>query len=277
MGRPAAWLPRLALPPGGAYDGLRPACSSSASTSAQRWPLHFVVEGDLHLTLDGVFLHRHGQDATSPATTAVSAEAAFVAFCAEARTDRRDQGRLGACSTGGSSTCEPARRDPDGGEWRRGVPETSYVLPFLDGRCRSMPEAELLAYVVFAGLPMPRSTRRSTIATASELTPDQWFADYELACRVRGQPAPGGPAAVQRRHRPVRRSTAGNASPYEQVTKERLRSPKATVRHGARARSSRCGYDGPPPDFEACGQSLFMPLPDVVRASAQRDRRRAVP
>ena len=33
--------------------------------------------------------------------------------------------------------------------------ETAYVLPFLDGRCRSIPEAELLAYVVFAGLPMP--------------------------------------------------------------------------------------------------------------------------
>ena len=66
------------------------------------------------------------------------------------------------------------------------MPETSYALPFLEGRCRSMPEAELLAYVVFAGLPCRRSTGRSRSSNGSELTPDLWFADYGLVVEYEG-------------------------------------------------------------------------------------------
>lgn len=48
------------------------------------FPLHFVVEGDLHLELDDVFLHRTVK--MPPADDeGVSVEAAFVALCAEAR------------------------------------------------------------------------------------------------------------------------------------------------------------------------------------------------
>ena len=56
-----------------------------------------------------------------------------------------------------------------------------------------------------------------------------------------------------------------NHVPYEQVTKERMRSPKATVRMVHRA-LVRCGYDGPRPDFDGFWPMLFMPLRDVVRA-----------
>ena len=49
-----------------------------------------------------------------------------------------------------------------------------------------MPEAELLAYVVFAGLPMPEVNVAIEVAPGVELTPDLWFADYDLAVEYEG-------------------------------------------------------------------------------------------
>ncbi|MGZ5405291.1 MAG: hypothetical protein ACXWDL_11635, partial [Nocardioides sp.] len=49
-----------------------------------RWPLRFVVEGDLHLAVEGVFLHRTKRlppDAHGMATPA----AAYLAYCRRAR------------------------------------------------------------------------------------------------------------------------------------------------------------------------------------------------
>ena len=48
------------------------------------WPLRFVIQGDHHLALDGVFLHRTKH---LPPTddVGVTAAAAFIMFCARAR------------------------------------------------------------------------------------------------------------------------------------------------------------------------------------------------
>ena len=46
----------------------RPGCGSRPRRG-RRWPLHFVVEGDLHLVLDGRVPAPHGQDATAAMTT----------------------------------------------------------------------------------------------------------------------------------------------------------------------------------------------------------------
>ena len=52
--------------------------------------------------------------------------------------------------------------------WRRGVPETTYVLPLpRPTRCRSMPEAELLAYVVACRPRCPEVNERSSSRRAS--------------------------------------------------------------------------------------------------------------
>ena len=51
---------------------------------------------------------------------------------------------------------------------------------------------------------------------------------------------------------------------YEQVTKERVRSPKATVRQIHLALVAR-GYEGPPPEFGELWASLFAPVAAVVR------------
>ena len=113
------------------------------------FPLHFVVEGDLHLALDGVFLHRTVKMPQCDDRD-VATEAAFVAFCADARLI--DAIKVG-CFLLHQEWLDGHLLDQILTEekWRRGAPETSYVLPFLDDRPRSIPEAELLAYVVFAG------------------------------------------------------------------------------------------------------------------------------
>ena len=251
---------RLALPEPARTTGVTRIQQLGLDTGP-RWPLHFVVEGDLHLTLDGVFLHRTvkmppgDEDGTNP-------EAAFVAYCAEART-------LGAIKVG----CLLLHREQLDlhlldqllieEKWRRGVTETTYVLPFLDGRCRSLPEAELLAYVVAAGLPLPEVNHPIEVAPGVALTPDQWYDRYELAIEYEGSQHQEDRAqytadidryALYRRH--------GVA--YEQVTRERMRSPKATVRHVHDALVER-GYDGPAPDFDGLWLTLFRLLTDVVR------------
>lgn len=226
-----------------------------------RTPLHFVVESDLHLVLDGVFLHRTvkmppGDD------DGVSVEAAFVAYCAESRT-------IDAIKAG----CMLLRLellDADALErmlaeepWRRGVAETTYLLSFLDARCRSLPEAELLAYVVCAGLPMPEVNETIELAPGLEVAPDQWYVRFELAVEYEGsqhQEDRGQYNADIDRYATYRRCKVD----YELITKERMRSPKATVRLVHAALVAR-GYDGPPPDFDGLWLTLFRPLADVVR------------
>lgn len=226
-----------------------------------RSPLHFVVQGDLHLTLEGVFLHRTVKMPRSDDEGA-SAEAAFIAFCAESRT-------IDAIKAG----CMLLRLellDPDLIErivaeesWRRGAAETAYVLAFLDGRCRSLPEAELRTYVVCAGLPVPEINESIELRPGLEVTPDQWYADYEVAVEYEGsqhQEDRGQYNADIDRYATYRRHKVD----YELVTKERMRSPRATVRVIHAALASR-GYDGPPADFEGLWPTLFVPLSEVVR------------
>lgn len=251
---------RLALPASARTTGLTRIQQLGLDTGP-RWPLHFVVEGDLHLTLDGVFLHRTVKMPPGD-EEGVTPEAAFVALCAEART-------IDAIKAG----CLLLHREQLDAQlldrllvkekWRRGVGETTYVLPFLDGRCRSLPEAELLAYVVAAGLPLPEVNHPIEVAPGVELTPDQWYDPYELAIEYEGSQHQEDRAqynadidryALYRRH--------GVA--YEQVTRERMRSPKATVRHVNNALVER-GYDGPAPDFDGLWMTLFRRLTDVVR------------
>lgn len=139
--------------------------------------------------------------------------------------------------------------------WRRGVAETTYVLPFLDGRCRSLPEAELLAYVVAAGLPVPEVNHPIEVAPGVELTPDQWYDPYELAIEYEVSQHQEDRAqynadidryALYRRH--------GIA--YEQVTWERMRSPKATVRHVHTALVERGGAEPPEALVERCPRGI---------------------
>lgn len=250
----------LALPAGARTTGVTRLQQLGVDVGS-RDILHFVVEGDLHLALDGVFLHRtakmppHDEDG-------VTAEAAFIAFCAEARLI--DAIRIGCFLLhqgwlDGQLLQDLLSEDM----WRRGASETSYVLPFLDDRPRSIPEAELLAYVVFAGLPTPEVNETIRLADGTELAPDLWFVDYEVAVEYEGgqhQDDRGQYVADIDRYAAYRR----NRVDYEQVTKELMRSPKATVRRVHAALVAR-GYHGPPPSFEDAWPLLFMRLENLVR------------
>lgn len=253
---------RLALPAGARTTGVTRLQELGIDVGA-RWPLHFVVEGDLHLVLDGVFLHRtvkmppHGAHG-------VSIEAAYVAFCAEARLiDAIGLGSflLNKDHLDGVLLAQLLDAEP----WRAGARETSYVCPFLDDRCRSIPEAELLAYVTFSGIAIPEVNQEVELADGTVLTPDLWFAAQELAVEYEGghhqDDRPQYLADIDRYAAYRRSSTA-----YEQVTKELMRSPKATVRriHAALVAG---GYDGPPPDLEGAWLDLFRPLSELVRRS----------
>lgn len=251
---------KLALPDGARTTGVT-RIQQLGLDHGPKEPLHFVVQGDLHLELEGVFLHRtvamppHDDEG-------VTMEAAFVAFCAEVRL-------LDAIKVG-SVLLHQERLDLALLEqllveqpWRRGCAEAGWVLPHLDARCRSLPEAELLAFVRFAGLPLPEVNRTMDLGSGDVLTPDLWFEDYELAVEYEGsqhQEDRGQYNADIDRYKLYRR----NGIEYEQITKERMRSPKATVRQVHRALVDR-GYDGPPPDFGELWMLLFVPLADVGR------------
>ena len=233
-----------------------------------RLPLHFVVEGDLHLAIEGVFLHRTVK-APPQDESGVTPAAAFVAYCADART-------IDAIKVG----CELLRlkllalREVDQilseEKWRRGVPETTYVLPYLTDRCRSMPEAELLAYVVASRLTPPEVNVKVEIAPGIRVTPDLWFSALRAAAEYEGSQHQEDRAqylADLDRYAAYRRHEVA----YELVTKERLRTPKTAVRQ-VHAMMVDCGYDGPPPEFGPEWDALFLPLSDVVRPRTPRQR-----
>lgn len=225
------------------------------------FPLHFVVQGDLHLVLDGVFLHRTVKMPPCD-DVGVSAEAAYAAYCAEVRLI--DAIKLGSYLLNqeilDGSLLEKLLAEE---KWRRGVAETAYVIPWLDGRCRSMPEAELVTYVVFSGLPAPEVNQCITLTDGTELTPDLLFEDYTFVVEYEGgqhQNDRGQYTADIDRYGAYRR----NDIAYEQVTKELMRSPRATVRRVHAGLVAR-GYEGPAPDFDGAWSMLFMRLEDVVR------------
>ena len=118
-----------------------------------RRPIRFVIEGDHHLDLDGIFLHRTKR---LPPTddVEVTVPAAFIAYCARARV-------IDAIKVGdwllreGHMTLAPVRDLALAQLWRDGAHEAIWVLDHLDGRSRSLKESETKAVLVFAGLAAP--------------------------------------------------------------------------------------------------------------------------
>lgn len=227
-------------------------------------PLHFVLAGDHHLAIPGIFLHR---TVSMPAADdeGVSVEAAFVAYCAEARV-------IDAIKVG-SILLYLELLDPVVLQklvleqpWRRGVLEVRWVLEHLDGRCRSLPEAELLALVRFGGLPEPDVNPELRDDEGNKVMPDLWWALWRLAVEYEGghhQEDRSQYIADIDRFLIFRRMKA----PYLQVTKERMRRPQLVIRQVHQA-LVEAGYEGPEPEFGELWASLFRPLRDVVRRSA---------
>jgi hypothetical protein len=235
-----------------------------------RTPIRFVIRGDHHLALDGIFLHRtkrlppydhHG----------VAPEAAFIAYCSLARV-------IDAMKVGdwllrdGHLTVESVRALALRELWRAGAQEAVWILERLDGRSRSLPESETRAILEFAGLPRPELNVALDDGPEPQVIVDlryEWWGlvvEYEGSQHQedRGQYVVDiGRYAWMRRHR----------VPYVQVTKEKLRRPRILAGE-VYAALVALGYDGPPPEF---GNRWLQLFGTISNALGPRGRRPALP
>jgi hypothetical protein len=223
------------------------------------YPLRFVVQGDLHLVLDGVFLHR---TARLPPVDAVGVTpaAAYVAVCRRART-------IDAISVGDwlfhrdHVDADELRALVAHEPWRDGAAEVAWVLDLLVGDARSIRESELRSVLTFAGLPAPLSNAPIALGEV-EVHGDLWFPAFRTAVEYEGvqhQTNRGQYVSDIDRYALYRRHDVH----YVQLTTEKMRSPRAVVRevHECLVRG---GYAGAPPDFGATWDQLFTRLSRLV-------------
>ncbi|UUZ58009.1 hypothetical protein [Nocardioides sp. B-3] len=223
-----------------------------------------MVAVDHHLTIPGIFLHRT-VSMPSAGDEGVDVEAAFVAYCAEARV-------IDAIKVGSmllhleQLDLEALQRLLVEQPRRRGVLEARWVLEHSEGRCRSLPEAELLTLVRFSGLPEPDVNPELRTDDGTLVIPDLWWAPWRQAVEYEGghhREDRSQYIADIDRYLIFRRIQAA----YLQITKERLRRPRVAIRLVFRA-LAEAGYEGPEPEFGELWGSLFRPLRDVVRPAA---------
>lgn len=259
---------RLALPGHAHPTGTTRLRLLGLDTGSTR-PLRFVVQGELHLALDGIFVHR---TVLLPPIdeVGVTPSAAYVALCHRVTT-------IDAIAVGDWLL---HRHHVDGDElralaasqdWRAGAAEASWVVDHLVGDSRSLPESKVRAMVGFAGLPAPEPNG-AIVLGRTVVHGDLWFPAFRCVVEYEGEQHQRDRAqyvadidryALYRRH----------DVHYVQLTKELLDRPRDAVRRVHRALVLR-GYDGPPPDFGTVWDSLFTRLSRVVPRS--RIRRRAV-
>jgi hypothetical protein len=225
-----------------------------------RFPVRFVIQGDHHLAIDGVFLHR--TRLLPPLDeVGVTIEAAFLFYCAHARV-------IDAIKVGdwllhhGLLDLDAAKALAVAQLWRPGAHELCWVSDHLDGDSWSLKESETRPILTFAGLPAPECN----VAIAPELptspTADLLYRQWQVAVEFEGT-----------HHQRDREQYTYDIGRYEQyrdldhryvqVTNERLAKPRSLVRR-VHAVLVAGGYSGPPPHFGEQWRSLFLPLSTVL-------------
>jgi hypothetical protein len=226
-----------------------------------RFPLHFVIEGDLHIDLDDIFLHRTKKLAPHDGLC-VTAAAAFLFYCSHARV-------IDAIQVGdwllywGHMRIGEVRALALSAVWRDGAHEALWILDHLDPHSRSLKESETRAVLEFAGLPRPRVNAVLSLPPGEPtVIGDLLFDDWGLVVEYEGEHH-----QVERlryssdidRYAVLRR----NAIPYLQVTRERLANPRKLALSVYRELVT-LGFDGSPPVFGDRWASLFRPVREVV-------------
>jgi hypothetical protein len=225
-----------------------------------RLPLRFVIAGDLHLDIDGIFLHR--TKLMPPGDEAgVCVEAAFLAYCARAR--MVDAIKVGDWLLyGGHTTSRDLRDFALAQPWRPGTPEVLFVLDHLNPDARSLKESELRAVLVAAGLPEPEVNVALDGTGSAGVIVDLWYAAWRVAVEYEGshhQEDRGQYNSDIDRYAVIRRVHVR----YVQVTKEKLAHPHSLVGEVFRELIAH-GYAGPPPTFGPRWDQLFLRLSRVV-------------
>lgn len=231
-------------------------------------PLRFVIEGDHHLQVDDIFLHR---TKLLPRTddVGVTIPAAFIAYCA--RTRVIDAIKVGDWLLNrGHTTVESVRTLALSALWRDGAHEAIWVLNHLDERCRSLKESETKAVLTFAGLPEPAVNLPLDVGEDVTLIGDLVYERWRLVVEYEGahhQQDRGQYVADLDRFALFRAADLA----YVQVTHEKLNHAKTLVGEIYRALLAR-GFDGAPPSFNEQWRTLFARVADVI--GPRRDRLR---
>lgn len=226
-----------------------------------RFPLHFVVEGDLHIDQAGIFLHRTRKLAPHDELS-VAAAGAFIFFCSYARV-------IDATKVGdwllywGHVTIEEVRAIALSALWRDGAHEAIWILDYLDAGSRSLKESETRAVVEFAGLPRPEvNVELDLDGEARQVVADLLFRRWGMVLEYEGEHHQTERLQYSSdidRYEVLRR----NDVPYLQVTNERLSQPRKLVLAVHRELTA-LGYDGQAPVFGDRWRSLFQPIRRVV-------------
>jgi len=230
-------------------------------------PVRFVVVGDLHLAVDGVFLHRtkklpplDGGGGGVPA--------AYVAFCARARVI--DAIKIGDWLLAqGHLTTNDVLARASAELWRPGSDEALWILEHLDGRSRSLKESETRDVRAFAGLPTPESNALLDLDDGPPAIGDLVYRPWGLVVEYEGRHHQEDRSRFTSDIDRYARFRASQV-PYLQVTQERLDQPRMLVGDVFRA-LRQLGYDGPAPQLGERWRLLFA---RVSVAVGPRDHRR---
>ena len=222
-------------------------------------PIHFVVEGDHHLDLDGVFLHR--TKSFAPLVDGqMSAEGAYISYCSLARVI--DAIKVGDwLLTNNHMDLTRLIEVASAHLWRAGAYEALYIANFLTTKSRSLKESETAACLTFAGLPTPEFNLTLDIAER-EVIGDLVYVALRLVIEYEG-----------RHHQEEREQYNKDIDRYKlmrdhsyrymQTTDERLKRPQRMVRL-VHDEMREAGYDGPPPMFGENWKTLFVRVSRLV-------------
>lgn len=255
---------RLALPARAQVTGATRLALAALDTGP-RDILHFVVEGDLHLDLPGVFLHRTRKLAPTD-HIGIGIVGAFLAYCARARVI--DAIAAGDWLLAGKQLSKEgvqalALADP----WRDGAHEALWLLEHLTEESRSVKESELRALLTFSGLPAPLLNAPLRIDGVLVIV-DQLYEEQRLVLEYQGvqhQEDRGIYCSDLDRLELLRAHGYGHI----EFTKERLAHPRTVVGRVYRELVAR-GYAGPPPYLDHRWSRLFSPVSAQVGPRHQR-------
>lgn len=229
-----------------------------------RRPYHLTVQGDLHLDVDSVFVHR--TEVMPPCDDdGVTPTAAFIQIC-----DRLSLIDLVAIGDWllhhGHMTLVELAEVAYQQLWRPGARESLVVMPHLDERARSFPESELRMMVIACGLPVPEVNAEILVEDRTVAIVDLLIRRWMLALEYEGRQHLTDLRQWNRdigRYADLRSLDVG----YLQVTNEMKAYPRALMMTVHQALVGR-GYDGPAPVFGSQWNALtqiVVPPPQLGR------------
>jgi very-short-patch-repair endonuclease len=249
---------RLALPEGAYLTGIS-RIRELGLEYGPALPIRFVVEGDHHLAMDGVFLHR--TKALAPIVDGqLAVEAAFISYCSLARVI--DAIKVGDWLLHNKHMTLARLIEIAGAHlWRAGAHEALFIANHLTARSRSLRESETAACLEFAGLPRPEFNLTLEIS-GREVIGDLVYRDLRLVIEYEGT-----------HHQEDREQYNGDIDRYKamrdngyrylQITKERIARPQRMVL-GIHEEMVKAGYDGPTPVFGEQWRVLFVRVSKIV-------------